>query len=151
MNTNTGSIVSIIFSTLILVSCSPEHTELHRVMSPDGTHVAVVSRLQGGGAAGFQTYNMNVELADGEDRSTSTVLDATRCESMIPTWKGNATLVVTYDSHCFISSFKNYWLGPSKSGNPRILEPAVEIILDRAEGERRNGVTNPGSSLAPQR
>lgn len=107
-------------------------------MSPDGAHVAVVLRLDGGGAAGTRSYVVNVEGSGDEEGLSATVLRAAQCETLIPTWQDNSTLIVSYGSGCLISSFENHWYAPRTRGESRIPAPTIEIILVRVEDDVRS-------------
>lgn len=128
-------LIATVFVVLLLASCSLEHTELQRVISPDGSYVAIVERLDGGGAAGTRSYVLMIMNKGSDKRLNTTLLKATQCESMMPVWEDDATLVVSYDAYCHVRNFQNYWQVHSTKGERQVVT-TIEIILKRTAGER---------------
>jgi hypothetical protein len=114
---------------LTLSACSSEKTELTRATSPDGGKTAVVMQEAGGGAAISSTYFLYI--SDGQNESNKPSLTATYCGGLSVAWKGSGTLLVQYDSECYIREFVNKWW--SKSAIRRAQSATVEIVLIRSQ------------------
>ena len=115
---------------LLLAGCSLDRTDVDRVASPNQRTVAVQTLLVGGGAAGTQSFEVNLAATDGEIRPTNPVLSSVGKVNL--RWLDDSTLVASYDPGCKIFGFRSQsWSWPTEgSGKAR----RIEIILERVPG-----------------
>jgi hypothetical protein len=125
-------LVALAASILLLVglwSCSAEHKELSRQISPNQKLVAVSMESMSGSAAG--SVHEDIYLSDQGIplNLDKPVFSAVGCDNLSLDWPNDYTLEIHYESTCAISQFTNRWSRPSDvaAGRPN----PIEIILIR--------------------
>jgi hypothetical protein len=119
---------------IVLSACSSERRELTRIASPDHATTAIVIQELGGGATVSATYLLYFSDENGE--LSGPRLTATYCGGLSLAWKGGGTLLMEYDSECYIRQFINKWWSKSAIKDARPATVEIELIR-RPDGELR--------------
>jgi hypothetical protein len=125
-------LVALSASILLLVglwSCSAEHKELSRQISPNQKLVAVLMESMSGSAAGSVHEDIYLNDQGIPLNLDKPVFSAVGCDNLSLDWPNDYTLEIHYESTCAIGQFTNRWSRPSDvaAGRPN----PIEIILIR--------------------
>lgn len=114
---------------VFLAGCSMDHSEISRLVSPDGQVTAVLAQDLGGGAAGASGYYLYLMEANSSGELKHPNFMATGCPGLSAAWVGRGTLQLNYPAECSIKQFTNLWYSQSDIQNAR--HASVEVVLVR--------------------
>ena len=116
-------LVALAASILLLVglwSCSAEHKELSRRISPNQKLVAVLMETMSGSAAGSVHEDIYLNDQGIPLNLDKPVFSAVGCDNLSLDWPNDYTLEIHYESTCAISHFTNRWSRPMRSLRKRL-------------------------------